>query len=617
MYKKNEIKTFLDRYLITVSKPGRYTGGEFNQVLKDWRSTELHVCLAFPDIYDIGLPNLGMSILYDTLNQREDCLAERVYSPWTDMEELLRSHDVPLYSLESKTPLNEFDIIGFTLPYETLYTNLLNILDLGGIPIHSSKRTENDPLIIAGGHACFNPEPMHAFVDAFTIGEGEEIIHEIIAVKKEAKKTGLSRREMLAKLGEISGVYVPAHFDVEYANNGLIKSVQNTHNPDITQIIKRFVRKLPPPLSRFLVPNIRTVNERVVVEVMRGCSRGCRFCQAGMITRPVRERPVDEILPVIEKALASTGFEEVSLLSLSTSDHSQVKEIIDNVMKLNDKIQFTFSLPSLRVESFDSVLIESMRGKRKGNFTIAPEAGSDSLRNRINKSMKREDILSTATDIFKMGWTNLKLYFMIGFPGETIEDIQGIIDLSKEIKAIGKILVGGRVKIHLSVNTLIPKAHTPFQWNAFSDKESLQEKYRLISDGLRKTKIKVDYPDYKNALLEAWLSRGDRRLSTVIEEAWKNGAKFDAWRECFNLDNWLDAFSSLDIDPDYYSKRKRSTDEILPWDHIHSGVTKKYLLREFQKSKDSDITPDCRELCSACGIQANYAVSCSKIRSGV
>lgn len=616
MKKNSEIKTFLDRYLITVSKPGRYTGGEFNQIIKDWQSTEVHVCLSFPDIYDIGLPNLGMSILYETINKREDSLAERAYSPWTDMEDLLRSHDMPLFSLESKTPLNEFDIVGFTLPYETLYTNLLNMLDLGGIPIHSSERNENDPLIIAGGHACFNPEPMHAFVDAFTIGEGEEIIHEIIDVTKEAIKAGLSRADLLGILAELPGVYVPSHFEVQYDDSGLIENIQNTVDPQKNSIIKRFARKLPPPYTNFLVPNIKTVNERVVVEVMRGCSRGCRFCQAGMITRPVRERSVDETVHAIEEALAATGFEEVSLLSLSTSDHSRIREIIDKVMELNKDIQFTFSLPSLRVESFDSVLIESMKGKRKGNFTIAPEAGSDSLRSRINKTMNREEILSTAADIFKMGWTNLKLYFMIGFPGETLDDIQGIIDLSKEIKAIGKRMVGGRAKIHLSVNTLIPKAHTPFQWNAFSENEDLLEKYRLINDDLKKSKIKVDWPDYKNALLEAWLSRGDRQLSGVIEAAWHNGARFDAWRECFNLDNWLKAFSDLEIDPDFYSTRQRSTDEIMPWDHINPGITKKFLLREYQNSLDSDVTPDCREVCHACGIQTRYAISCSKIRLG-
>ena len=335
-----------------------------------------------------------------------------------------------------------------------------------------------------------------------------------------------------------------------------------------------------------------------------------------MITRPVRERPASEIIPAIEEAVAATGFEEVSLLSLSTSDHSQIGEIVDEVMKLNDKIQFTFSLPSLRIESFDSVLIKSMHGKRKGNFTIAPEAGSDSMRSRINKSISQEEIISTATDIFKMGWTNLKLYFMIGFPGETMQDVQGIIDLSRQIKAIGKKLVGGRVKIHLSVNTLIPKSHTAFQWIAFSEKEGILEKYRFLNEGLKKTGIKVDWPDYRNALLEAWLSRGDRRLSDVIEAAWKNGAKFDAWHECFNIDNWLDAFSSQGIDPDFYSTRERSTDEILPWDHIQAGATKKFLLREFEKSQQLESTADCREICSACGIQANYDISCSKIRSG-
>lgn len=615
MKENKKINEFLDRYLITVSKPGRYTGGEFNQIIKDWQSTEVHLALAFPDIYDIGLPNMGMTILYNEINDREDCLAERVYSPWTDMEALMRNHEISLFTLERKIPLKNFDIIGFSLPYETLYTNFLNMLDLGGIPIHSHERTESDPLIIAGGHASFNPEPMHAFVDLFVIGEGEEIMHEIIDVYKDNKNSGSSREELLLKLGKVSGIYVPSHFEVNYNNKGFIKEVINTVDAQQKVITKRFIRKLPPPTTKFLVPNIRTVNERVVVEIMRGCSRGCRFCQAGMITRPVRERPADEILDTIEKAIESTGYEEISLLSLSSSDHSQINTIVDEVMKLSESIQVTFSLPSLRVESFNSELIHSMRGKRKGNFTIAPEAGSDSMRSRINKPIQTEDILLTATNIFQMGWTNLKLYFMIGFPGETMDDIQGIVDLCKQIKGIGNNLLAGRAKIRISVNTLIPKCHTPFQWTAFAEKEGILEKYSLINDGLRKTRIKIDWPDYEKALLEAWLSRGDRRLSDVIETAWKNGAKFDAWHECFNIENWRRAFEACDIDPDFYSTRQRSVEETLPWEHINMGITKKYLLREYEKSQKLDTTSDCRNICHACGIQSNYAISCKKIRT--
>ena len=600
-----------------MTKPGRYVGGEYNQIRKNWEQTELRFAFAFPDIYDIGLPNLGMAILYDQVNQRADALAERVYAPWEDMEALMRAHNVPLFSLESKQPLKNFDVIGFSLPYETLYTNMLNMLDLSGIPLHSSERGNEDPLILAGGHACFNPEPMHAFIDAFVIGEGEEIVHEVAEAVKAHKSAGTSRLELLSALDAIPGMYVPAFFDVTYHEDGLIKEIRNTPNPEKTFVQKRIVKKLPKPVTNFLVPNVKAVNERAVIEIMRGCSRGCRFCQAGMITRPVRERPASEILEALQQAITNTGYEEVSLLSLSSSDHSQIAELIPQVMQLSESRDVSFSLPSLRVESFGPELIASMAGKRKGNFTIAPEAGSDTMRARINKSIDSQDILATATQIFKMGWTNLKLYFMIGFPDETIEDVQGIVDLTRQVRALGKKMVGGRVKVHVSVNTLIPKAHTAFQWLGFSEKEAILEKYRLIQNGLKNTGIKLDWPDYDNSMLEVWLSRGDRRLSAVIEAAWRAGARFDAWHEYFKVAIWEKAFDDEGLDPRFYSTRARCTDEILPWDHIHTGVSKKYLLNELKKSRMLETTADCRQVCHGCGIQANYAISCEKIRSEV
>jgi len=614
-YRKS-IETFLDRYLVTVSKPGRYAGGEFNQIVKDWEETPIRIALAFPDVYEIGLPNLGLAILYDQVNQREDALAERVYCPWPDMEAVMRAHDIPLFSLENKMPLREFDLIGFTLPYETLYTNLLNMLDLAGIPIRSENRNDRDPLIIAGGHACFNPEPMHAFVDAFVIGEGEEIIHEIIATIKKSKENALSRADLLRELDQIPGIYVPSLFRVEFRENGFIQAIRHTEDETKTGVLKRIVRRLPKPVTRFLVPNIQTVNERASVEIMRGCSRGCRFCQAGMITRPIRERKADEILAALAESIESTGFEEISLLSLSTSDHSSITEIMQGVMAMSESKRLSFSLPSLRIESFNPELISTMQGKRKGNFTIAPEAGSQSLRSRINKSISDEEILATATRIFEMGWTNLKLYFMIGFPGETLEDLQGIVDLCRQIRSIGKRLVGGRLKIHISVNTLIPKAHTPFQWLAFSSREEVTEKYRLISEGLRKTSIQVDWPHYRNSLLEVWLSRGDRRLADVVESAWRSGAKFDAWQEHYDDRKWLEAFQNTGLDPDFYSMRERLPDELLPWEHIHTGVDKRFLLSEWEKSKHGEISADCRLTCHACGIQSNFHLSCSQIRAG-
>jgi len=608
------IKEFLNRYLITVEKPGRYSGGEFNQKVKSWSEVDIHVALAFPDIYDIGLPNLGLAILYDEINRRVDALAERVYCPWMDMEKLMRDHHIPLYTLESKIPLREFDILGFSVPYETLYTNLLNMLDLGGIPIKSKDRSDSDPLIIAGGHACYNPEPLHAFVDAFVIGEGEEIVHEIISVYKEFKNSQKSRHDLLLRLKDIPGIYIPSFFKITYFKSGLIKEVVNLQDANSPQVKKRIVKKLPPPITDFFVPNIHTVNERVVVEIMRGCSRGCRFCQAGMITRPVRERPVSEVMDALKTSIEKTGFTDISLLSLSTSDHSQISTIIKQVMDLSTAQNLSFSLPSLRVESFDPVLIATMQGKRKGNFTIAPEAGTENMRKRINKPIPAADISNTATEIFKMGWTNLKLYFMIGFPDETIEDVQEIITLCKNIKSIGRRLVGGRAIIHISINTLIPKSHTPFQWSGFAPKEHISEKYHLIEEGLKKTGIKIDWPYYENSLLEAWLSRGDRRLSAVIEKAWRNGAKFDAWHECYDHEKWMQAFEKNDLNPDFYSIRERSKTEIFPWEHINIGVTKKYLFSEYKKSRLAQTTEDCRNVCHACGIQTEYQINCTQVR---
>ncbi len=610
------IKDFLDRYLLTVSKPGRYVGGEFNQIVKNWEQIPLRIALAFPDVYEIGLPNLGLAILYDQVNRRKDALAERVYCPWMDMEELMRAREIPLFSLENKVPLRNFDIIGFTLPYETLYTNLLNMLDLSRIPLRASERSEADPLIIAGGHACFNPEPVYAFVDAFVIGEGEEIIHEILDSVKLFKENGSSRKDLLRKLDEIPGIYVPAFFEVRVQKSGAIDGIRHTSDGNKPRVLKRIVKKLPEPVTRFLVPNIKTVNERVSVEIMRGCSRGCRFCQAGMITRPIRERSSDEVLNAIRTSVEATGFEEISLLSLSTSDHSQITDIIQGIMEMNESMNLAFSLPSLRVESFTPELISTMQAKRKGNFTIAPEAGSEAMRRRVNKAISEEEILGTATQIFRMGWTNLKLYFMIGFPEETLEDVQGIVNLCRQITGIGKRLVGGRLKLHVSVNTLIPKSHTPFQWLPFSNQDEISEKYRLIVEGLKKTGIQVDWPNYRHSLLEVWLSRGDRRLADVVEAAWRSGARFDAWHENFDYQKWMDAFESCDINPDDYALRPRSTEEILPWDHIDSGITKKFLLRELEKSQKGEISADCRRMCHACGIQNNYTISCDEIRMG-
>lgn len=610
-----DLDKFLNRHLINVKKPGRYTGGEYNQVKKDWSAIAIKFALAFPDIYDIGFSNLGLAILYDTINQRDDSLAERLYAPWPDMETLLRENDLPLFSLENRRPVKQFDILGFSIPYETLYTNVINMLDLSGIPIRSNQRSKGDPIVIAGGHACFNPEPMSAFIDAFVVGEGEEVIHEIIDLVKADKAKGVPRDAIIDHLSEIVGIYVPRQFNVEADDKGKIISIQNTYNPGKPVIEKRFVKKLPPPVTNFLVPNIRTVQDRVVVEIMRGCSRGCRFCQAGMITRPVRERDPEVILQAVEDAVKSTGYEEVSLLSLSTSDYSQIKPLLNKLSTLSKKLAFEFSLPSLRIESFSGELMQEMEDKRKGNFTIAPEAATEDTRRSINKPISDADLFKTVEDIFHMGWRNLKLYFMVGFPGESIQDAERIADLCLEVNQINKRVLKGRGKIHISVNTLILKPHTAFQWSPLERKDAVIEKYQVILEKLRRSGIKIDWPDYEAAFFEAVLSRGDRRLSDVIETAWKLGARFDSWHEFFDYSLWEKAFQSCGIDPEEYAYRERKEDETLPWEHIFCGVTKKYLYDEFLRSEMLQLTKDCRESCSNCGIQAAYAIVCNEIRT--
>ena len=598
----------LEKILYHVEKPGRYVGGEHNQILKDWDLVRTHVCLVFPDIYDIGQPNLGLAILYDILNQPPDILAERAFAPWHDLEAQLRENNIPLFSLESKHPMAQFDIIGLSLPYESLYTNALNVLDLAGIPLLASERGSEHPLIIAGGQACFNPEPMADFIDAFVIGEGEEVTLEFIHAFEALKQSGADRKALLQSLSTIPGVYVPSLYDVSYAQDDTITEVTPSNASVPAFVTKRIVSELPPHPTRLIVPNIETVHDRLSIEIMRGCTRGCRFCHAGIVSRPVRERPVSEILQIIEDGLAATGYEEIGLLSLSSSDHTQILELTKSVYEKFHDRKISVSLPSLRIASFSVALMDELRDIRPGGgFTLAPEAASPRMQAIINKPLDDAVFEETVRTVFEHGWLSLKLYFMIGLPGETMEDVQAILDAGKRVQAIGRQIRGNRVRIHLSVGNFIPKPHTPFQWYPLNSNDELQAKLDLLKTGLHRTGIKLSYNIPDNTLLEAWLSRGDRRLGQVIQRAWQLGAKFDAWGENENMPFWRQAFTDIGVDSDFYAYRERGLEEILPWDHIHTGVTKAFLRRDLEWSKLGKTRRDCREQCYACGILDAFA----------
>ncbi len=595
-----------EKLLAKVQKPARYTGGELNSVVKNKADVKLRYAFCFPDSYEIGMSHLGMKILYSLVNERADAWCERVFAPWEDMEALLRENGMPLYALESGDALSEFDMIGFTLQYELSYSNVLNMLDLGGVPIRSADRTALTPIVVGGGPCACNPEPMADFFDVFLPGEGEEVTNELIDLLIVHKEKGSDKLTFLREAAKIEGVYVPAFYDVSYHADGTIETVTPKETAP-AKVKKRIIADLDSVYypDKFVVPFIDIVHDRAVAEVFRGCIRGCRFCQAGFIYRPIREKSSSTVNRQAKCLCNSTGYDEVSLCSLSTSDYTGIESLIPKMFEWALPEKINVALPSLRVDNFSEELMEELKKVRKSGLTFAPEAGTQRLRDAINKNVTEEEVLKTSAQAFRGGWTSVKLYFMMGLPTETLEDIAGIADLAQKVvnefyrnpdKPKGK-----GVTVSISVASFVPKPFTPFQWEPQDTMEQLVLKQKHLMENVHTRKIQVSWHQSRTSFLEGVFARGDRKLCNVIESAWRKGCKFDGWDEYFLFDKWMEAFEENDIDPAFYSNRRRDFSGILPWDHLDYGIRKAFLEEENKKAHESVTTPHCRQKCAACG----------------
>ena len=602
-----------DKILLQIDKAARYIGGEVNAVMKNKDDVDIRFAMAFPDVYEIGMSNLGMMILYDMFNKRDDVWCERLFSPWTDLDKIMREEKIPLFTLESQDPVKEFDFLGITLGYEMCYTNVLQLLDLSGIPFRAAERVEDDPLVIGGGACAYNPEPLAEFFDLFYIGEGETVYGALFDAYKANKKAGGSRQDFLLKAAQIPGIYVPSLYEVTYKEDGTIESFRPKHADVPEKVEKQLIIDMGRDYNKLeapVVPHIKATQDRVTLEIQRGCIRGCRFCQAGMIYRPTRERDVETLKESARIMLKNTGHEEISLSSLSSSDYSQLKEIVNFLIDEFRDEAVNISLPSLRIDAFALDVMSKVQDVKKSSLTFAPEAGSQRLRNVINKGLTEEDILHGAGEAFKGGWNQVKLYFMLGLPTETEDDMKGIAHLAQKIaetyyEEVPKEKRNGKVQVNVSTSFFVPKPFTPFQWAGMYREEDFVEKAKVVKSEIRaqlnQRSIRYSWHEPDVTILEGFLARGDRRCSKVILRAYEKGAIYDAWSESFDYNIWKESFAETNTDIDFYTLRERPTDEILPWDFIDAGVTKKFLIHEWEQAKKETVTPNCRQKCSGCG----------------
>ena len=605
------MKKITDHILYKVEKPSRYVGGELNQVVKNPNDVDIRFAFCFPDVYEVGMSHLGTRILYHTINQRKDTYCERVFAPWPDMEEQLRKNEIPLMTLETKDPLTAFDILGFTLQYEMSYTNILNMLDMAGITYRASERGEEEPIIMAGGPCAYNPEPLYDIVDFFEIGEGEEVMNEVLDVYKKYKGKG-KKKEFLREIAKIQGVYVPSLYEVSYNEDGTIKEFKPKYEDVPAKVKKRIVNnfdKVDFPLD-MIVPYSEIVHDRVVLETSRGCTNGCRFCQAGMIYRPVREKTTNTLLDQADKMIKATGYQEVSLASLSICDYSDIQNLVSTLILEHGKKNVGVALPSIRVDAFSFDLIKEIQKVIKTGLTFAPEAGSQRMRDIINKGLTEERILEATKNAFESGWSTIKLYFILGLPYEELEDAAGIGELAEKMAAvyydIHKDKRAKGLKINVSTSILVPKPFTPFQWAPMARPDEVWQKIDAVKGAIKTRAIHYNYHEQKTSFMEAVFARGDRRTCELLIKAFEKGAKFDGWSEYFNYELWTEAMKECNIDEDFYVYRDRSYDEILPWDFIDIGVNRRYLEVENEKAKRAELTQNCRKGCTGCGINVNF-----------